>query len=159
MLVHLPRTHTCHFIFHSLHFYLVIWGHLLPILILCLTLIKTVTICHLFFRSQILVYLKPLPLPLDLNQHCLIPIIIFFYQSQPIVYLATFSKIQTSLSSSSFLQNIIKVLPFVFKDYSQIKLGNVIYILHHSFFPIKNHFSKVIPLFIFLLYKMCMNGN
>jgi hypothetical protein len=42
--MHLSRTHPCHLYFHSSHYHLVIWGHLLLVLILFWTLIKSLTI-------------------------------------------------------------------------------------------------------------------
>jgi hypothetical protein len=47
MTMHLLRFHTCNVVFHSLHYHLVIWGYLLLVLILSLTLIKSMTICPL----------------------------------------------------------------------------------------------------------------
>jgi hypothetical protein len=44
IVMHLPITRVCHLIFHSLHYHSVIWDHLLIVLIMFLTLIKTVTI-------------------------------------------------------------------------------------------------------------------
>jgi hypothetical protein len=56
--IDLLRYLPCHIIFHYLQYHLVIWDHLLIVLTLFLTLIKTVTICHLFITIQILVKCK-----------------------------------------------------------------------------------------------------
>jgi hypothetical protein len=45
MTMYLPIFHLCQLIFHSLHYYLVNWGHLLIISLLILTLINLVAIC------------------------------------------------------------------------------------------------------------------
>jgi hypothetical protein len=44
MAMYLPGTHLWYIFFHSFHYHLVIWGHLLLVLILFLTLIKSLTI-------------------------------------------------------------------------------------------------------------------
>jgi hypothetical protein len=43
MTLYLRRTHVWHVFFHSFHYHLVNWGHLLIVLIMFLTLIKSVT--------------------------------------------------------------------------------------------------------------------
>jgi hypothetical protein len=76
MAMHLLRTHLCHLIFHSLHYHLVNWGHLLSVSILFLRLIKSLTI-WLLSDALLLPLLNleincsetipwPIPLPLDL---------------------------------------------------------------------------------------------
>jgi hypothetical protein len=47
MAMYLPRTHIWHMFFHSFHYYLVNWGHLLIVSILFRRLIKSMTIWQL----------------------------------------------------------------------------------------------------------------
>jgi hypothetical protein len=47
MTMHLLRLHPCHVVFHSLHYHLVNWGHLLIVSLLFRRLIKPVTIWQL----------------------------------------------------------------------------------------------------------------
>jgi hypothetical protein len=76
MTLYLHRTHVRHVFFHSLHFHLIIWGHLLTVQILFLTLIKSATIWLLSYALLLtrLIFevncsetiLWPIPLPFDL---------------------------------------------------------------------------------------------
>jgi hypothetical protein len=48
IIMYLPRTHHWHVFFHSFYYHLIIWGHPLIVLILFLTLIKSVTVWPLW---------------------------------------------------------------------------------------------------------------
>jgi hypothetical protein len=75
MAMYLPRTHIWHVFFHSFHYHFVIWGYLLLVLILFLTLVKPLTI-WLLLDALLLTLLNlkincsetipwPIPLPFD----------------------------------------------------------------------------------------------
>jgi hypothetical protein len=51
MKMYIPRTHLWHVFFHSFHYHLIIWGHILIALILFLTLIKSVTFIKCTFAN------------------------------------------------------------------------------------------------------------
>jgi hypothetical protein len=74
MIMHLPRIHLCHLIFHSLHYHLVIRDHLLIVLTEFLTLIKSMTIWPLSYA----IFLSPLEFEINCLEATLWPIFTLF---------------------------------------------------------------------------------
>jgi hypothetical protein len=170
--MYLPRTHIWHVFFHSFHYHLVIWGHLLLVLILFLTLIKSLTIWLLSY-ALLLPLLNfeincsetiPWPIPLPL-----------IYSNYPSTCWCT-SKPFTHLCNYVLNPNQKFIHPFYFSltllvtyqhrpttmsinpNLPQITLVSVIHAFYNLLF-FTNTFIRPSSYSIFLLTKMHGNVN
>jgi hypothetical protein len=111
MAMYLPETHPWHVFFHSLHYHLVNWGHLLIVSILFLKLIKSLTIWLLLdalfaptfkflnklFRDHSLTYSSSFwP---TLTNHALVGA---FWRMPPIYVTRFWTLVETDFTFSSF---------------------------------------------------------
>jgi hypothetical protein len=87
MIMHLPRIHLCHLIFHSLHYHLVIRDHLLMVLTEFLTLIKSMTIWPLSYAKKKSLSLSPLEFKINCSEAILWSIFTPFNLLWPTIHL------------------------------------------------------------------------